>query len=1061
VLTPDDLALAESLLKSGAATAEHLFPLLRSLVDDKTGRRLSDLLQEEAAPSDRDGASYARTMAPGGASHDRTLVPGESARSVPAAPVANALQHSFGRYVIVGEIARGGMGIVYRAHEPGLKRDVALKVMLAGEGATEEQVERFLREARSAAALQHPNIVQVYDVGREKGMHYFAMEFVEGRALDRMLKEEGALPARLALRIVRDLARALQYAHDRGIIHRDIKPGNVLLAQERRAEASMAKSAAPDQRNFRVLLSDFGLAKEVSSVSNLTMSGNLIGTPAYMSPEQAAGRVSAIDARSDVYSLGAVAYEILTGKVPFAGSTLAEVLTDIRTADPPSMRGLRPELHRDVETIVMKAMAKEKERRYGSAEEMADDIERYLNGEAILAAAPTLWYRATKFSRRHWAGVTAAAVSLAVLTAAGGLTGWKTLRDRRERREAVARHVSEARRLIREHDAKKLQEAQVELNSALALDRNDPDAEKAQVELRLESLLVGVDALVAAKNWDGARAVLDSDTQFRGEPRVIAVARKVAGVSTIEIGSAEAGVEVDLVEPEPFIYWDEETFPSVRGAREVGICRPLGTAPIARHDLRFGEYLLVFSRNDAALMVLPIRVPRWTDVTVRFTRVSIDGPGPEDAPSLDAVLDHALPGTLIELAGGVYPPPRDRVPPGVQVRARRTAGGAPEDVLVTGSATLWNANDSHGGGLRDIAFRGSGSEVGAPASSGVAFHGAFRPSVIRCRMTDFTGEPAAFGECKGALVRDCEFARTQSSAFAEFSGEPGSGGLILMCHASDMGWQGISSRSPGGRIIRCRVERGTRAGIFCSQTGVEVSECVIRDCPEWGIVMEHAGSVIRDNLITGCGSVRKSQMPAAIVADGSSHCVHNTVIAPKVHGIVTFYPGASSAFLDNIVVDGGSKGFHVHDPFRGWQFDYNLFFNCALHCGITELDCPTLEDTRRAVSNPVAKSDNLQNHGMDCDPRFVDPLKGLLAADSPARGAASDGTDIGARVEEIARDQVTSAQWIVRDIARQYAKRGLALLRERRTEEAALLARKALFLAPDEPFVRAFAAEIR
>ena len=1057
MLTPDDLSIAESLLRSGRTTPEVLERFIQSLWEANKGRSLKDVLRdagllEEAAPE-----SFAATMAPAGAAArsaaaalERTVVPGGDSGVRRSTDGPAKVPTRFGRFEVVREIARGGMGIVYRAHEPGLKRDVALKVMLAGEGASEEQVERFIREARAAAALQHPNIVQVYDVGQEKGMHYFAMEYVDGRGLDQVLKAEGPLNARMALRIVRDLARALQYAHERNIIHRDIKPGNVLLAQEKRAETSMAKSAAPEQRQFRVLLSDFGLAKEMGSGSNLTMSGNLIGTPAYMSPEQAAGTVSQIDARSDVYSLGAVAYEVLTGKTPFPGTTLAEVLADIRGAEPVPMRRLRPELHRDVEIIVMKAMAKEKARRYQTAEELADDIERYLGGEAILAAAPTLTYRAARFARRHWAGVSAALVCVLVLAVAGSLVGWRSWRDRRERESAVRDHVAQARRLIGAHETGKLQEAQVALNSAFALAKDDPEAARAQEELRLESLLVSVDGMIAAKNWEGARAVLDADTQFRGHPRVVQASRRAAGVSTLAAQSEEAGVEVDLVEPETGVLWDEETFPPVREAREAGICRPLGTAPVGPMDIAFGDYLLVFSRDNRALLVLPCRIERSSDFLARYRVVRVPGPGAQ--PSLDDAVRGVAPGTIVEIGAGDYPPLLTPVPAGVLLRPAR----AGEIVRFKGDGKLLVARGAHGGGLRDLEFQATGPAYGP------SFAGAYRPSVARCRIYDTTDALLDFTECQDGLIRECVFARSPSpAAFASSGGSPG--GLILMCRAEDVGWQGIAMRASQGRIVRCRVERATRAGIFCTGTGIEVSECVVRDCPEWGIVVEGTGAVIRDNLIVGCGTVAKNNLPGAIAGDGAGYCAHNTVIGARVNGILFTYPLAESRFLDNIVAGGAKKGLHVHDPTPGWQFDHNLFFGVVMHAGVTEMDCATLEDTRRASSSPLTKGTTMQAHGLDVDPKFADPAAGdgVLAPDSPARGAASDGTDIGARVEAIAADRISARDWIVRDIARRYAREGLRAAEKGDSAGAAALLRKARLLRPDDPAVAELAARLK
>ncbi len=309
-------------------------------------------------------------------------------------PGAERMPERVGKYEILAKAGAGGMGVVYKARDKELDRIVALKVMIAGEHATAETIQRFQREAKSAAKLAHPNIVHVYDVGVDAtGLYYFAMEFVDGSPLDRLIKEKG-IDGQTAARIGRDLARALQYAHDQGIIHRDLKPANVMVD----------RSGAPR-------LTDFGLAKAMSDEGSLTRAGEIMGTACYMPPEQASG-MRDVDTRSDVYSLGAVLYEMLTRRPPFIGETVVAILRKVEEDDPAPPTEIVATLPRDLVTICLKAMSKEKDRRYDSAGAMALDLERFLDGQPIAAQRSGILHRSTKWARRHPAGVTAVAMTV-------------------------------------------------------------------------------------------------------------------------------------------------------------------------------------------------------------------------------------------------------------------------------------------------------------------------------------------------------------------------------------------------------------------------------------------------------------------------------------------------------------------------------------------------------------------------------------------------------------------------------------------------------------------------
>ncbi|MHC4597765.1 MAG: protein kinase domain-containing protein [Planctomycetota bacterium] len=319
-----------------------------------------------------------------------------------------------GGYEILEEIGRGGMGVVYKAFNPDLKRNVALKVLIAGEDASEEAIGRFHREAEAVAKLgHHPNIVPVYDIGTKGNLHYFAMHLVSGKPLDERI-DEGAIPPRQAASIAKKLAEALHHAHQHGILHRDVKPSNVIMAvlegeSGRGGDGGNMSPPPPlppsppraDLAALEPMLTDFGLAKDVESESEMTLSGTTLGTPSYMPPEQAEGRLSDIDERADVYSLGATLYEILALRPPFEGAGVAEVIKNVLLDEPIPPRRLNRLVEKDLETICLKCLEKSPERRYPTARDLALDLGRFLEGASILARPPSLFEKGLRKVRRH------------------------------------------------------------------------------------------------------------------------------------------------------------------------------------------------------------------------------------------------------------------------------------------------------------------------------------------------------------------------------------------------------------------------------------------------------------------------------------------------------------------------------------------------------------------------------------------------------------------------------------------------------------------------------------
>jgi len=363
-------------------------------------------------------------------------------------PIEPPYPRSFGDYELLEEIARGGMGVVYKARQASLDRIVALKMLLFGPLAGPEFVQRFRTEAAAAASLQHPNIVAIHEVGFREGQHFFAMDYVAGQSLTQIV-QDGPLLARRAAGYVKTIAEAIQYAHERGILHRDLKPSNVLIDEF-------------DQPR----VTDFGLAKRLEKETDLTLSGQVLGSPNYMAPEQAAARRGQVGKRSDVYSLGAILYHLLTGQPPFVALTVAETLQQVRNVEPTSPRVSNPHLARDLETICLKCLEKEPVRRYATAQELADELGRFLNKEPILARPVGRLEKVWRWCRRN--PVPAALIALVTLVFLAGFAGvaWQEQNARKARDLAQRRlYAAQMNQAFRAWDVSSLDVARALLNS--------------------------------------------------------------------------------------------------------------------------------------------------------------------------------------------------------------------------------------------------------------------------------------------------------------------------------------------------------------------------------------------------------------------------------------------------------------------------------------------------------------------------------------------------------------------------------------------------------------------
>ncbi|HZT81702.1 MAG TPA: serine/threonine-protein kinase, partial [Gemmataceae bacterium] len=341
-------------------------------------------------------------------------------------------------YELLSVLGRGAMGVVYKARQRGLNRLVALKMILSGEHAGAHELARFQAEAEAVAHLRHPNIVQIYEVGEEQGRPFFSLEFVEGSSLDR--KVGGTpMPPLEAARMVLKLARAMDYAHKNNIIHRDLKPANVLLTPDGEPK-----------------IGDFGLAKRIDEDAGQTRTGTVLGTPSYMAPEQAEGRLKEVGPLSDEYSLGAILYELLTGRPPFKGSTILDTLNQLRTLEPVPPIEFQPGVPRDLETICLKCLQKDPAKRYADCAALAEDLRRFLAGEPIAARPVSRTERLVRWGKRNprVAALVGAVAALVLLWAASMSVLSVGLKRQKDRADQNAREAREQEGIARQNEEK-------------------------------------------------------------------------------------------------------------------------------------------------------------------------------------------------------------------------------------------------------------------------------------------------------------------------------------------------------------------------------------------------------------------------------------------------------------------------------------------------------------------------------------------------------------------------------------------------------------------------------
>jgi tetratricopeptide (TPR) repeat protein len=412
---------------------------------------------------------------------------------IPSSPLGRADRTLEGAilpgYEILSELGRGGMGVVYKARQVKLNRLVALKMVLAGLHAGPEALARFRAEAEAVAHFQHPNIVQIHEIGEYEGRAYFSLEFVEGGSLSEAIKGCPQAP-RTAARLAEVLARTMEAAHQRGIIHRDLKPANILLSYPCEQRVGSVSDVTPPARlldDAIPKIADFGLAKRLDGDSSQTQTGTVVGTPSYMAPEQAAGNTRAIGPAADIYALGAILYDLLAGLPPFRAGNPIDTIRQVIERDPIQPRQLEPGIPVDLETICMKCLQKLPSRRYGSAGDLAADLRRYLNNEPILARRTPAWERAWKWGKRRPAIVALLAAGLLAVVSSVLFVLWHNTSLRWQLDQALSDE-----RLSRQREEEALESERL-----------------VRVRAESEKLFDAARRAAARRDWPDARLILD------------------------------------------------------------------------------------------------------------------------------------------------------------------------------------------------------------------------------------------------------------------------------------------------------------------------------------------------------------------------------------------------------------------------------------------------------------------------------------------------------------------------------------------------------------------------
>jgi formylglycine-generating enzyme required for sulfatase activity/Tfp pilus assembly protein PilF len=496
-------------------------------------------------------------------------------------------------YEILEVLGRGGMGVVYKARQVGLNRVVALKMVLSGVHAGKKELARFRTEAVAVARLRHANIVQVHEIGEHEGRPFFSLEFIEGGSLAAKLARTTLQPGQAA-QLVETLARAVHSAHERGIVHRDLKPGNILLLAD----------GTPK-------ITDFGLAKRLEGEAGTTESGAVVGTPSYMAPEQAGGHTHQIGAPADIYALGSILYETLTGRPPFKADSPLDTCLQVLQEEPLPPSRLQRKVPRDLEIICLKCLQKDRGKRYGSALELAEDLRRFLDDEPILARPTPLWERGRRWVKHRPA--LAASIALLILCGIGILLwNWQA---RRQRAHAAAQCVDEGLQLLQRaasgrsprQSGREYEAAMQAFTRALTLESGNEAARAGLGDLYLQRCR---DA-VASRDYGVVQGLLlhlrELNTQGKYEHEIADYERRAFGTGMWSVETQPPGCRVSLVR------LDQNFQPEQ--PEEVG------TSPLPARDIPMGNYLVLLSHPGYAEVRYPMQIERNENESVNVTLV--------------------------------------------------------------------------------------------------------------------------------------------------------------------------------------------------------------------------------------------------------------------------------------------------------------------------------------------------------------------------------------------------------------------------------------------------------